>query len=247
MADFMRACIGSKRSGRTVVLRSEFVIGLKPNLDVERRARLARYCTGHASWPTMERVRKGADTFMFTILRDPRRRLWSLYNYLSGGNFPAKMIPHGMHDLYADMLSMTARDFFTCADPRLRTQIDNVMVRQLGGGMEHLPPTAYQGSALTQAAKRNLALLDYVGFTESFAADFPLIIAAIDLPPARAVPHAKISQPHLRDTAARERAFERFCDEVGSDLEALVTWDQELYNFAVNEFGTGAVPAEFTA
>jgi Sulfotransferase family len=233
--DYFRTCIGSKKSGRTVKL-DEFVLGKRIDDAAFERARRARYCTGHISWAAVEKIRDGSGDFVFTVLRDPRRRLWSLYNFLHGNAFPATMIPRELADLYADITHMSPREFLCARDERLRYIIDNVMVRQLSGNMPLIPDTQKQADPMLEAAKANIAKLDYVAFTETFDRDFVRIVEAVDLPPARQVPHAKKSVPTLKDATGIRDDFSVFEQETGDLIDPLAQWDQLFYDWAVTTY-----------
>ncbi len=236
VADYMRLCVGGRSSGRTVVVRSEFRIGQGLDQDVCAKARSARFCTGHMTWPTAERICDREDAFIFTFLRDPRQRLFSLYSYLNGASFPQRYVPEGFEDLYASIPTMTASDFLTSHDPRLVQMTDNVMVRQLAGGMDRVDLDDGAGHELLEAAKKAVTRLDYVGFTETFDHDFPEIAGRTNLPSPKRVPVVKVSRPHLTSQAERMQEFQRFEREVADAIEPLVRWDQQLYEFARSAF-----------
>ena len=231
LIEYIQGCVGSRSSGRTVKL-SELVHG-KPIDELSlRRAREARFCVGHISWQSVQRIRRHRHAYTFTVLREPMERLWSFYNFLKAGEFPDSMIPPELFDLYMDARSWTPAEFVGTRDERLLHMIDNIMVRQLGGSLQDDRAGGLHTPALLQAAKRNLATIDHVGFTDCFDDDFSAITSALDLPAAAAVPRVKVSQPWLKTRAERRRSFESFRDSIGNDADWLVRWDQQLYHFA---------------
>ena len=233
--EYVKACVGGRNSGRTAKLSE---LSLSRDLDESKiqKARDARFCTGTISWPTVEKIVQGNHAFVFTFLREPYRRLWSLYNFLHGARYPQRMIPPEFRTLYDDITRMSAKTFFSSTDPQLLHMTDNAMVRQLGGNMKCLSVDEESGPNLVEAAQRNLSKLDYVGFTDTFAADFPRIVSLVDLPRLKEVPVIKVSRPELKSEADKSRAFDAFVDEVGPIIDPLVRWDQELYEFAEREY-----------
>lgn len=246
MGAYLRHCVGSKRSGRTVVLRGEYDPDAPADPARLERARRARLCMGHFSWATLERIRREG-AYLFTILRDPTERLWSQYNYLTRRTYPDSLIPKNQHDLYDRTLGMSPREFFTFEDPRHRHAIDNGLTRQIGGGMDPLPLDADRMRDLVGAAKRNLRKMNHVGFTDTFDDDFRSILKRLDLPRPRQVPHDKKSNPSLSGRKSKAEAFERFKAETGDLLKPLVRYDDQVYRFARAEFHRPAAPPPRTA
>lgn len=85
---------------------------------------------GHYDLPSIRRL--GDDRFMFTILREPKARILSLYWYWrSHGSLYLGRTGGNECVLAAQSLSLVA--FLRCEDPIVRNYIDNFYVRRLTG------------------------------------------------------------------------------------------------------------------
>jgi len=233
--NYIQTCVGGRKSGNTVKL-SEIVRGKAIDDGKLQRAKRARFCLGHISWSTVEQICQGRETYVFTVLRDPGQRLWSHYKFLNLDRVPRRSVPAEHVDLYEEVRNMSPLEFVSSEEPLLRHFTDNLMVRQLGGGMDDLSLSEIDGKQLLDAAMRNLTQLDYVGFVDTFDEDLQEIVKSIGLPPMKNVPRSNVSQPSLKNGDARASDFRQFESEVGSAIEPLVRWDQQLYDFARAEF-----------
>ena len=209
---YIRDCVGGKRSGRMVALRSELRTGSTPiDSCTMEAARCARFCTGHIFYETANSVQSSQNSFVFTILREPRHRLWSQYRYLRDGKYPHGTVSEDVADLYDDITRMTPLEFFSSTDSRIRELTDNIMVRQFGGTVLE--------------ARRNLEKLDYVGFTETFDHDVPRILKAVNLPVPSRIPRLKVSNS-FRDMPTQS-------NDVTAAMAPLVELDSVLYEHAL--------------
>ncbi|MES1156510.1 MAG: sulfotransferase family 2 domain-containing protein [Alphaproteobacteria bacterium] len=161
-----KANYGSQRSGRTVMLDSMEGSAFDPASLA--RARTALYVAGHFGWDTLCAVDQNA--FRFTILREPFKRLVSLYFY-------ARRLERSAHPGFAKLVEAAKRlpfdAFCLNPDPQARALIDNTEARALAS--DYAPTSTMDNDAIIRAATNNLAMLDFVGDTQELDEAFPAI------------------------------------------------------------------------
>lgn len=160
-----------------------------------RAARGYRLVRGHYDLPYLEAL--GPEFFRVIFLRDPRKRLLSLYHYWRSVTPEVLAIEDGNHAIaLAHTLSLEA--FLTCDDPILIASIDNIYTRRLIGAYEHaLPPDA------AERAVAALARLDFVGITETIDASLAALATRLGFPVPRSAPRANVTD----DIAHTDRRF----------------------------------------
>lgn len=151
--------IGSVSSGRTVVLNSMDGTAYDPGAIA--KAQSAPYVTGHFGFDTLTAVSGGAITFVF--LRDPVRRLLSLYYYCrSIWDAPN---PYSLPLEQAHRMDFL--DFCLSRDPAIRSFVDNTQARTLAGDYVLHGQDNYDRHAVARQSKTNLDDIDYVGFAKT--------------------------------------------------------------------------------
>lgn len=171
VTDHFRRRVGTIRSGRMVYLFDA------QREDWERRvqaASRARYVAGHFGGATAARIAGGA--FLFTFLRDPRARLRSHFRFFSAIDRPGERLP-----------TRTYLDFLTADDPRCREGRDNVITRQLAVAYALDLADAVPRAEWPARARETLRRIDFVGFQDRLAQDFPALLRRLGLRRPRAV------------------------------------------------------------
>jgi hypothetical protein len=219
----------ARRTGWQKTGRSRFVSEMpwQPEIggDALAAAQRAIFVYGHFSWSTVQSLRNGRPNFVFTFLREPRARLWSLYRHMSTYLDRLPLQPHQpLWRVAALCKHMSPTDFFQVGDRDVQSILDNQMVRQLAGDMRRYPIADADWPALLEAAKRNVDAMDFVGFQETFDDDFMTLLRLLHIARPRSVPHRnRTRESHDEDRgAAVDRLLERF-----------IRWDQVLYQHAL--------------
>lgn len=114
------------------------------------------------------------------------------------------------------------------------------MVRQISGNLFEIPLTEQRWEELLEQAKCNLMSMDYIGFQETFATDFPRIVEQIGLPKVKQVPRYNVTtdlykkeNQDMKDQLSDPAILEMMMD--------LTCWDQKLYDFAARRFKKGTL------
>jgi hypothetical protein len=128
---------------------------------------------------------------IFTVLRDPRDRLVSLYHFLARHR---PEIAQGDEFERARLARATSLEEFL-ADPRplVRDELQNMMTRVLAGGHVPVGPNTYRhpdgpaattisGAQLLHLALGNLLALDFVTFVDRLEQDRPRLMEVLGLP-----------------------------------------------------------------
>lgn len=134
-----------------------------PDLTTETRwtARQTRLLCGHYDLPALREISGDLPKYRVTVLREPRARLLSLYNYwraITNSTAPEIRIAQ-THDL---------RAFLAHPDPIIRNAIDNLYVRRLTGLYADAGSDPFRtnpDAALSHALK-SLGHFDRVGVSE---------------------------------------------------------------------------------
>ncbi len=199
--------------------------------------RVKRYALvwGHYDLPSIRRL--GNDRFVFTMLREPRARVVSLYRYWrstaaqdvgwAGANAPV---------LAAQRLSLL--DFLQSEDPAIIDYIDNFYVRRLTGayasGSDVDPlradPVRYLGQALD-----GLASLDFVGLTEDADGAVRGLAACLGFT-------APATTPRVNVTRAGGDAAEMRPPAIQAALDRLTGLDSMVYEAAKRRRRMPSVP-----
>ncbi len=161
---------------------------------------------GHYDLATLTRFAPGH--MLFTLLREPRARLRSLYQFWRSVD-PAVIDP----DLSFSVVlahRLTMEEFFNHEDPMLIDLIDNIFVRRLTGlyatGAVTDPLRADPEAALQQAM-RALDGLGFVGITESLQDSLAAFAAILGVPPPDGDIRANVTAENSADPSGWFRAI----------------------------------------
>lgn len=185
--------------------------------DQVAQARQATFVTGHFGADALDEIRK--ESFSCTFLREPRSRLRSHFKYFSTAEDEAED-----HVPTKDYLTFLTSDLPVC----LRGA-DNVIARQLAVAYDIDRAARVPRAAWLDRAQRTLESLDFVGFQESFDADFAALLERLHLRPPPAPPRTNVTED-MRSKAERHELV--ITQEVLEAEDRCLTLDLELYAFA---------------
>lgn len=193
-------------------------------------ANRALFVFGHMSFDLIDRLDDSRKNFIFTFMREPKARLWSLYKHLNTylEKFPLQTV-HRSYPLIDRCSRLSADEFFLSDDPEILTLIDNHTVRQLAGRMNDYPVPEVAWPDLLAKAKANLQRIHFIGFQESYDADFLALMKTIKLAQPKVIPHVNKA---LDGGSGKSRAASK--PEVEQAIARFTKWDDELYRFAVD-------------
>ena len=139
-----------------------------------------KYYWGHRSWDQIDSIK--SNKYLFTLLRKPRDRLISWYNFINSASLDDCLtLPS---HLIGKLFSFD--DFFHLNNKYTNIFIDNVYVRQLiSGGFDYnnLPVfSAENEQHYLSEALQNLYSFDFVGLVEQFDLSQKIICEDIGLP-----------------------------------------------------------------
>jgi hypothetical protein len=163
---------------------------------------------GHYDAPSIDRL--GDGRFTFTMLREPRARIRSLYGY-----WRAKAaLDLGWNGMNQPVLLAQRLDFdvfLQLQDPMVVNYIDNVYVRRLTGqyATEECDPLADDPERWLQAALGVLARLDFVGLTEDTDGALARLGALLDFEPPVHVCPVNVTHSTIVLGATAEAALDR--------------------------------------
>ena len=192
---------------------------------------------GHYDMPTLRRFDPGRK--VFTLLREPRARLTSLYQYWRGVN-PAKIDPEISFAVgYAHRLSF--EDFLNHDDPCLSDLIDNVYVRRLTGfyqtgtGADRLRAAPEEALGL---ALEKLEGLFFVGITERLDKSAARLAHRLNIAPPQAGLRDNVTEENHLDPSGWFRKVARGATSPSAKaaLERRTTLDRQLYESAARRF-----------
>jgi hypothetical protein len=218
--------VGWRRTGRSADL-AEMPWEIPVPAEKITLANRALFVFGHMSFDLIDQLDDSRKNYIFTFMREPKARLWSLYKHLNTylEKFPLQTV-HRSYPLIDRCSRLSAEEFFLTADPEILTLIDNHTVRQLAGGMNDYPVAEADWPELLAKAKANLRRVDFIGFQESYDADFLALMKTIKLALPKVVPHVNKAlggvAPRPAPRADVEQAIARY-----------TKWDDALYRFAV--------------
>ncbi len=190
-------------------------------LDRVRRCALV---WGHYDVPSINRL--GNDRFTFTLLREPRARILSLYYYWRG-QASLDLGWKGMNQPVLAAQRLTLAEFLNTEDPMITDYIDNFYVRRLTGQYasgNDTDPLAEAPDKWKAAALQALERFDYVGLTEDTQGAMAKLAALLGFPAPQRVPRVNVTQ------GDREPAHG---PEVEATLERLTWMDRDIYAAAV--------------
>lgn len=227
---YLACCLGGKR-GRQRCKLNEIYINQPPNDREIDSARASRFVFGHFSWASVERIGLRKDDYIFTFLREPRRRLYSAYRFMV--NYPEdRLLDSAKKSRIERCRGITQLDMFTTKDLDLRCTIDNYMVRQLSGRLTDYPLQESQWPVLLEAAKRNLRSLNFVGFQETYEVDFKTVLHQLNMPCLSAIPRKNAIDEIIKRAGRDSTVHREDPSEVAAAMTPLVRWDEQLYEYA---------------
>jgi hypothetical protein len=192
------------------------------------RVRRCSLVWGHYDVPSIRRL--GSDRFTFTILREPKARILSLYHYWRG-QAALDLGWNGMNQPVLAAQRLSLAQFLASDDPWIVDYIDNFYVRRLTGqyasftGRDPLvaAPEEFLGAAL-----QALDEFDFVGLTENTGGSIARLGELLGFTPG--------PMQRVNVTRRDERAD---ADEptVAAALERLTRMDRVVYAAAVERFG----------
>jgi hypothetical protein len=204
---------------------------------------------GHYDLPSLRRLDPGR--LVFTVLREPRARIISLYHYWRSVT-PNLLDPAEGNFTVALAHRLNLLDFLRHDDPFLRDYLDNFYVRRLTGFYATGAVTdrlAEAPEAALALARQALARLGFVGITERMDESMARFSALIGAPaPARAV-HANTAETNPADPSGWFRGVSRtaLTPEIEAELDRLTGLDQVLYAEALAHFNGVPVSGEAMA
>lgn len=217
---YFRTCFGVLATGGSASLSDPpwHTAYVPENLPAANRA---DFVAGHMCWPQVERLDSMRPNFVFTFMRDPLARLWSVYDFVT--DYPDRYLHKGIVEFANRVRGMSPEAFFMSEDPETVARTDNYMVRQMSISLRDYPVAEGDWPKLTEIAKANLAKMSFVGFQESFDADFSRLLRLCHLPPPPKVPHQNKSNKRARPEVA---------PAVAEIMHRRTRWDQDLFAFA---------------
>ncbi len=199
-------------------------------------ARRSALLWGHFDLPLLQRC--GAGRFIFTMLREPQARLFSLYHYwrsLSPALFDPKVS-------FAVALAhrLPLEDFLNSEEPMIADTIDNVYVRRLTGlyatGAMQDPLTEAPDTALNMAVNA-METLGFTGITEHMDASLRLLAVRLGVPAPIGLARANITAENHDDPNGWFQKVPRARRTPGVEaaLQRRTQLDQELYARALEK------------
>ena len=188
------------------------------------------FFSGHFNRLGVERVGPGAR--VFTVLREPKSRILSLY-YFWKSHRPSyvrrKQLPLPQ---LADRYGLL--EFLRCPTPVIAANIKDVYVRTLlqPGSLNPKSRHALSEDVAVQRAKQYLDSLFDVGVTEQLDSFVPQLFRRLGLPVPPKVPRSNSHERFRRRRSMRVVEREELTDEIQSELERLTVLDQLVYQHA---------------
>lgn len=228
---YLWRALDERKLGATVLLHDHRGMPGETREQALEKARHARYVHGHLSWATASELAGDQSSYMFTVLRNPRDRIRSLYFFMQ--NLPD--IPAFKDDHYVKGMSPT--EFLRAGDQRIRYLIDNYQVRQLQGRLDAYPSDQSPGAAMLERAVETLTKLSYVAFVDTYDDDFRSIVSELGFPlMGKPVPKdnvTKVKDVREHELGERTAAFMQALDRDAPDV---IRWDLEFYDSAKRMF-----------
>ena len=181
---------------------------------------------------------------VFTVLRDPKQRLVSLYVFWN--RHRDDVIDE--RDLRQQRIarSSTFLEFLRSRDTHLRGSLHNAMTASLAGDWRSKGDGTYRhrylrdvpsiGPAeLLRRALNNMMALDYVAFVERLEEDRPKLMQALGLPDTGPLPREN-TRENINDMLEPAKEVE-ITPEVDREMNRLTELDRQLYRLARQHWG----------
>ncbi len=184
---------------------------------------------GHYDLPSL--LRLGPDRAIVTMLREPRTRILSLYQYWRSVD-PAAIEAFGNHELrLAHELDLLA--FLRHDDPSLRDCIENLYVRRLTGAYRSgcaVDRLAADPAAMLGSARQAIRRLAFVGIVERMDASLAALSSIIDTP-LPDLGGKNTSEGNASADPGMFRAVERtpVSTAIEAELDRLTSLDRVIY------------------
>ena len=193
-----------------------------------------RYFSGHFEFPSARRI--PGSPYRMTMLREPKARILSLYNFWASHSDAAIQKLNLEGPRLAKQMSLS--EFLRHDADGIPGNIDNAMTRQLigraaAGSRFALAVPEYE--ALRTAAA-NLASFRFVGVLERMEESVEILLQDLALPPEAQVPHERNSSAIKESTKRVVSA--PLPEEVDDRLNYLTRLDRKLYEFGKMLFDT---------
>ena len=198
-----------------------------------------RFYSGHFFWNQIERVPEPKT--VITILRDPRKRLLSLYYYFRSFRWA---VIEQIEKTGADSPRLAKENdllhYLRSPQVAIRNYVDNAMTRHLIG-LQNIGP---YGSLLVSAetayeiAAGNLLRADAFGISEHYGSSREGLERAIgfELPPelSRENTFEQLANSDIFEPILRQEHFDR---ETEVEIERNLSIDSKLYEWALHHLG----------
>ncbi len=194
---------------------------------------------GHQDLPALLRCQP-PQRLVLTFLRDPQRRILSLYNFWHALR-PEELERDAPHIGLAAAHSRTLLEFLQSPEPEVLDFIDNVYARRLTGMyLSHAASgePAVPHEQLQDRAMAALDLVDFVGIAEQMAVSLQMLAARLGARPPAFVPRENALGIMRLDSggAFRKRPTSRLGVAERACLKRLTSIDQAIYDAALKRF-----------
>ena len=181
---------------------------------------------------------------IFTVLRDPRARLVSLYHHLA--RHRAEVVARPGFRMARIARESSLEHFLHQTDPAAQAELANVMTRTLAGDFVPVGRNRYRhpwqskaeaisGPELLSRALANLFALDFVTSVDRLERDRPRLMAALGLPDPGPLPRENTRE--LVSDLLEARAPPEVTEAAERALHRLTDLDRVLYRLARQHFG----------
>lgn len=187
--------------------------------------------SGHFNRKGVERV--GPAARVFTVLREPKSRILSLYYFWKSHR------PSYVRRKQLTLPQLAERygllEFLRCPTPVIAANIKDVYVRCLlpPGSLNPKAKHALSEEVAVHRAKQYLQSLFDVGVTEQLDRFVPHLFSRLELPVPANVPRSNSHERFRRRRAMRVVRREELTDEIQIELERLTQLDRIIYEYAL--------------
>jgi hypothetical protein len=201
---------------------------------------------GHYDYPGLRSL--GPDRFLLTFLRDPVKRVLSLYYFWRSYDL-RRVAPSETHKGIECACERPLLEFLRAREPMVQTMIDNAYVRRLTG-LGYFDPAA---DALAEdpegALRRALQALDdfgFVGLTERMDESLAVLGSLLEFTPPASSPQVNVSSANETGPWSRFRAVARepVTKAIEQELARLTRLDRVVYEAAMRRLDRDLRAAE---
>lgn len=203
------------------------------------RAGRAKLVWGHYDLPSLHRLDR--NRFVFTLLREPRERLLSLY-YFWRSLHPDLLGPADDNPQVRHAHRLGLLEFLQCEDPVLLNFTDDLYARRLLGlyarhGTD--PLRQRQSQEALGAALAALDAVDFVGITEQTSLSVARLGTALGIAGLEEARHLNRGSDATRSPDFRPVPRETMTPAIAAALDRRTMLDQVLYRRALQRFQGG--------